>query len=232
MDKKIAVVTGANRGIGLEICRQLAAKKFKVIMTSRDQTKGKAALEKIAKGNPDVEFFPLEVSSLPDIQALKKHLQEKYGHIDVLINNAGVFLDSAGESILKVNPELILKTFQTNVFGPLFLSRELAPLMKKGGRIINLSSGMGQLSDMGAGYPAYRLSKTSLNAVTRILAAELGPQKISVNSMCPGWVKTDMGGPQAERPVEQGADTAVWLAEDADAELTGKFFRDRKEIPW
>ncbi len=231
MDKKIAVVTGTNRGIGLEICRQLAQKNFKVIMTSRDEAKGRAAFEKIAKGNPAVELFALDVASLPSIQTFKKNLQEKHGRLDVLINNAAVFLDSAGESLLKVDPDLISKTFQTNVFGPFLLSRELAPLMKNG-RIINLSSGMGQLSEMGAGYPAYRLSKTSLNAVTRMLAAELAPQNISVNSMCPGWVKTDMGGPQAERPVEQGADTAVWLAGEADAAITGKFFRDRKEISW
>lgn len=232
MDKKNAIVTGSNRGIGLEICRQLAKKNFKVIMTSRSQEKGKAAFEKLRAENLDVELESLEVSSLQSIQALKLAMQNKYGRLDVLVNNAGVFLDSPGDGVLKVETSLIDKTFQTNVFGPMLLSRELAPLMTQGGRIINLSSGMGQLSDMGAGYPAYRLSKTALNAVTRLLATELGPQKISVNSMCPGWVKTDMGGPQAERPVEQGADTATWLASEADASLTGKFFRDRKEIPW
>ena len=150
----------------------------------------------------------------------------------MLINNAGIFSkqDSAG---LEVKLETVRTTLETNTLAPLRLVQMLAPLLKRSpaGRIINVSSGMGALSDMEGGYAAYRMSKTALNAVTRILAAELRGA-VAVNSVCPGWVKTDMGGPNAEREVAQGADGAVWLALDAPRDLTGQFIRDRQVIPW
>src|SRR5262249_21641860 len=153
---------------------------------------------------------------------------------DVLINNAGVMLDPRGSHVLDSKEKTWHDTLAVNLFGPLLLTQALVPLMRKNGygRIVNVSSAQGQLSDMGPGTPAYRVSKTALNALTRTLAAELHASGILVNAMCPGWVKTDMGGQGAPRTVEQGADTAVWLATLPDGGPTGGFFRDRKPIPW
>lgn len=136
--------------------------------------------------------------------------------------------------MLRVKTGAINRAMTTNVYGPLLMSQALVPLMKKNnyGRVVNISSGLGQLSDMGGGYPAYRISKTAINALTRMFAGELKDDNILVNSMCPGWVKTDMGGPDAPRDVQEGADTAVWLATLPDNGPRGKFFRDRQEIPW
>lgn len=136
--------------------------------------------------------------------------------------------------MLRVKTGAINRAMTTNVYGPLLMSQALVPLMKKNnyGRVVNISSGLGQLSDMGGGYPAYRISKTAINALTRMFAGELKADNILVNSMCPGWVKTDMGGPDAPRDVQEGADTAVWLATLPDNGPRGKFFRDRQEIPW
>jgi NAD(P)-dependent dehydrogenase (short-subunit alcohol dehydrogenase family) len=152
----------------------------------------------------------------------------------VLVNNAGVMLDPRGSRVLDARPKTFRDTLEANMLGPLQLMQALVPLMKKHGygRIVNVASGQGQLSDMGVGTPAYRVSKTALNALTRTFAAELHGTGILVNSMCPGWVKTDMGGPNAPRTVEQAADTAVWLATLPDDGPNGGFFRDRQPIPW
>jgi NAD(P)-dependent dehydrogenase (short-subunit alcohol dehydrogenase family) len=166
------------------------------------------------------------------IAALADYLQDRYGRVDVLINNAGII--AKGEApALRVDLTTERATLETNTLGPLHLVQMLAPLFKSGKspRIVNMSSGMGALADNSGGYAAYRMSKTALNAVTAILAAELSGA-VAVNSVCPGWVKTDMGGRHAERDVALGADTAVWLALDAPAKLTGKFVRDREVIPW
>ncbi len=235
MEKKTAVVTGGTRGIGLEICRQLAKKGFHVLLTARDEKKGREAAEKIKKEGGEAVFAPLDVSSRESISRFKGFLDKEYpAGIDVLINNAAVMLGDEGENtpVLALKPEILEKTLETNLFGPLYLSQAAAQaLVKKKGRIINLSSGLGQLSEMGGGWPAYRFSKTALNALSRMLAAEL-KDKVSVNSMCPGWVRTDMGGPNAVKSVEEGADTAVWLASEVKPEVTGRFFRERKEIAW
>lgn len=234
MNKKTAVVTGANKGIGFEISRQLGRKGFHVIMTGRNEALLKAAAEKLSKEKLDVRTETLDVSSPESILKFKAFIEKEYGAIDVLINNAAIFVDrDPGASVLTADVENIQKTLETNVYGPLLLSQSLAlNLAKKKGRIINLSSGMGQLKDMQGDYPAYRISKTALNALTRMLASELAKSNVAVFSMCPGWVKTDMGGPNAERTPEQGADTAVWLATEAPFSLTGGFYRDRKSIPW
>ena len=157
-----------------------------------------------------------------------------YGRTDILINNAGIMIDPRGSRLLDSELKTYRDTLETNAFGPLLITQALLPLMKKRnyGRIVNLSSGRGQLSEMGSGTPAYRISKTALNALTRIVAAETRGSNILVNSLRPGWVKTDMGGPYAPRTVAQGADTAVWLATLPDGGPTGGFFRDRKPIPW
>lgn len=234
MDQRIAVVTGGNRGIGFEICRQLARRGLTVILTSRSAAKGRAAVKALDEAGTAVDYHPLDVTSPVSIKALAAYVAERYGRLDVLVNNAGVMLDPRGSSMLDARPKTFRDTLEANFFGPLQLAQALVPLMKKNryGRIVNLSSGLGQLSDMSAGTPAYRVSKTVLNALTRTLAAELAGSGILVNSMCPGWVKTDMGGSRAPRTVEQAADTAVWLATLPRDGPSGGFFRDRKPIPW
>ena len=234
MDRKIAVVTGANRGIGFEICRQLAAKGISVVLTSRDEAKGRMAVAQLRSQGLEIEFYQLDVTDTSGIQRLGGFLERKYGAADILINNAGIMADPKGTGMLGVQLQIIRTTMETNVYGPLILCRELIPLMRKKnyGRIVNISSGLGQLSEMGGGTPAYRMSKTALNALTRTLAAELKGTNILVNSVCPGWVKTDMGGPNAVKTLAEGADTAVWLATLPDGGASGGFYRDRKAISW
>jgi NAD(P)-dependent dehydrogenase (short-subunit alcohol dehydrogenase family) len=226
------VVTGANRGIGFEICRQLATRGTRVVLTARNKPAGEAAIEKLAKQNLVADFHVLDVTDGRSISALRDFLQDRYGHLDVLINNAGIIAKGEDDA-LKVDLATVRATLETNALGPLHVAQQLVPLLKrsKSGRIINMSSGMGELSDNSGGSAAYRLSKTALNGVTATLAAELGGT-IAVNSVCPGWVRTDMGGRHATLDVADGADTAVWLALDAPQELTGKFVRARKVIPW
>ncbi len=237
--EKIAVVTGANRGIGFEICWQLAKAGVIVVLTSRDQQKGLTAVKKLEAMELPVRYCPLDVNHAASINHLLTFMQKEFGRCDILVNNAGVFQDQKNEeedfpSVFSAKIETIRQTFETNVLGPLLLCQAFIPLMKKHnyGRVVNMSSGMGQLAEMNGGYPGYRISKTAINAVTRILNDELQEYNILVNSMCPGWVKTDMGGPNATRSVEEGAGTAVWLATLPDGGPRGKFFRDRKEIPW
>ena len=232
--QKVAVVTGANRGIGLEIARQLAEKGVHVVMTARDRKKGEAAAQALRARGLDVEFMPLDVTDPGAIAALAAALDRKFGGVDILVNNAGILPDPKGAKVMTEHVDTFRAALETNTLGPLMVSQALAPLMKKrgGGRIVNLSSGLGQLQDMASGTPAYRMSKTALNALTRMLAAELAEHHIKVNSMCPGWVRTDMGGENATRSVEEGADTAVWLALLPASGPTGGFFRDRKPIPW
>jgi NAD(P)-dependent dehydrogenase (short-subunit alcohol dehydrogenase family) len=237
---KTAVVTGANRGIGFEICRQLIQKGVFVILTCRDQNKGEEAMQQLQNGDGSIRFHTLDVTDASSIEKLGDFIEKEYGYCDILINNAGVFPDTSDASsngwpsVLNTEIDTVHKAMTTNVYGPMLLCQRLVPLMKKNnyGRIVNLSSGMGQLTHMNGGCPAYRISKTSINALTRILADELKGINILVNSMCPGWVKTKMGGPGATRSVEEGADTALWLAMLDDDGPSGKFFRDRKEFEW
>jgi NAD(P)-dependent dehydrogenase (short-subunit alcohol dehydrogenase family) len=233
-DKRVAVVTGANRGIGHEIARQLAQRKdLHVVLTARDETKGRAAADRLAKEGLDVGFHPLDVTNERSVRVLADFVAKAHGRCDILVNNAGISVQSWGTRVADSKLEDWHRTLDTNLLGPLRLAQALVPLMKKHryGRIVNVSSGMGQLSGMGSGSPAYRVSKTALNALTAVLAAEVG-SGILVNTMAPGWVRTDMGGPGAPRSVEQGADTAVWLAMLPDNGPTGGFFKDRKAIPW
>lgn len=229
---RIAVVTGANRGIGLEICRQLAQKGVKVILTARNEEKGGNAKEKLQNEGLDVVFCQMDVTSEESVQQAADYIRGNFGKLDILVNNAGIGVDRDNPG-LHVNIDRIKEILETNTFGPLRVSRAFTPIMIENnhGRIVNISSGLGALGNMGGGSTGYRISKAALNAVTRILASELEDTNILVNSMAPGWVRTDMGGPTATRSVEEGADTAVWLA-TADDLPTGKFFQDREEIKW
>lgn len=238
--KKVAVVTGGNRGIGFEICRQLATRDIDVILTSRDKSKGEDAAEELMKEGRSVTCRVLDVADPYSIKDFCAYLSKEVGRCDVLVNNAGIFPDTQNASpesfpsVFDSSVETIQLAMGTNVYGPLRLCQGIVPLMKAQGygRIVNMSSGMGQLSAMNGGCPAYRLSKTALNALTCILADELQQDNILVNSMCPGWVKTNMGGPYATRTVEEGADTAVWLATLDNDGPRGKFFRDQKLFAW
>jgi NAD(P)-dependent dehydrogenase (short-subunit alcohol dehydrogenase family) len=229
MDAPVVVVTGGNRGIGREICRQLASRGAQVILTARDATAGAEAAAALA-----VRFHPLEVTTEASAATLVAFLAQEFGRCDVLVNNAGI-IAGHDDSILTVSPAAVEATLATNTVGPLRLAQMLLPLLRKSARarIVNVSSGAGELTDFDGGWsPAYSLSKASLNLITRMLAAALANDGVAVNAICPGWVRTDMGGAGAPRSVTEGADTAVWLALDTSQDLTGKFVRDRKVIPW
>lgn len=227
---KLAVVTGANRGIGFEVSRQLAERGFHVVMTARDAKAGAQAVKQLEARHLKVELRKLDVTSSEDAQALARYLRDGPGHVDVLVNNAGILPDA--DEAFSASPASLMGIFNTNTLGAVRLIQALAPLMPAGARIVNVSSGWGALNDMGAGHLGYRLSKAALNAVTRVFAAELADRGIRVNSACPGWVRTDMGGEQASRTVAKGAETIVWLATAAEATESGYFWRDRRKIEW
>ncbi len=232
-DKKIALVTGANRGIGFEICRQLADKEFEVLLTARDQTEGEKALNELMKKSKSIRFHVLDVSDSNSRENISEFVEKEYGRLDVLINNAGILIDS-GTSAANIPLQTIRDTFEINFLGPLALCQLFLPLMQHNdyGRIVNVSSGMGAMNEMGAGNTAYRISKTTLNALTIILSKENNSPNILINAMCPGWVRTRMGGNGAPRSVVDGAKTAVWLSMLPKNGPTGKFFRDNREIKW
>lgn len=231
---KIALVTGGNRGLGFETCRQLGRIGFHVILAARDTAAGEQAAQTLRDEGLEVEFQQLDVTDSRAVRRVADYIGESWGRLDALVNNAGIFPDSQAESGtgLETPPEPVLKAFAVNTLGPLRLTQALAPLMRRGGRIVNVSSGMGALGEMGGGWPAYRISKTALNAVTRIFASELKDTPIKVNSVCPGWVRTDMGGPNAPRLPEQGVETIVWAATLPADGPTGGFFRDKEPIEW
>jgi NAD(P)-dependent dehydrogenase (short-subunit alcohol dehydrogenase family) len=229
---KIALVTGANKGIGYEIARQLGAKGYHVLVGARKTEAGNLAVASLQKGGASAEFVEIDVSDRASIQKAAKVVAAHFDHLDALVNNAAIMEDKA--NIAEVSDELLLRTLKTNTLGPLLVTQAFLPLLTKspGATVVNMSSGLGQLSDMADTYPAYSISKTSLNAVTRQFAAALRDKGVTVNSVCPGWVKTDMGGANAPRTVQQGADTVTWLATEASRDLTGQFLRDRNVIPW
>lgn len=234
---RVALVTGGNRGLGLEIARQLARKGIFVVIGARDPEKGRVAAQSIADEGYPAESVQLDVSDRGSIAAAIDAVSRQHERIDILVNNAAILIDGPGgfkSSLFELDTDTARQTFETNVLGSLRLTQAVVPWMQRHnyGRIVNLSSGAGQLSDMRSGFPAYRLSKTALNALTRITASELASTNIKVNAVCPGWVRTDMGGPEAERPVEVGAETPVWLATLPENGPTGGFFRDQRPIPW
>jgi len=239
--QRVALVTGANRVIGFAVAERLAQSEYTVILGARDEDKGAQARSALGEHGRDVHDMLLDVTEATSIQAALGKIKDMFGRLDVLVNNAGIQID--GETtILELAPVTLQNTIETNAYGPLLLSQACIPLMKANGygRIVNISSTLGALSDIanpespytGVDSPAYRISKTLLNAMTVLLAKELRGSNILVNSVCPGWVRTDMGGPRAPRSVDEAVETPVWLATLPDGGPTGGFFRDRQPIPW
>ena len=230
---RIALVTGANRGIGLEVCRQLASRGFVVLLTARDAAKAKAAAKKLSNAGR-VEPLLLDVADPASIKKAAAEVASRYGHLDVLINNAGINYDTWETAEHADIDATVMETITTNLLGPWRLCQAFLPLLRKSeaGRIVNVSSESGSLANMGAGPPAYQVTKAALNALTRTLAGELRSAHILVNAVCPGWVATAMGGAGAPRSVQEGAAGIVWAATLPDKGPTGGFFRDGKPLQW
>jgi NAD(P)-dependent dehydrogenase (short-subunit alcohol dehydrogenase family) len=229
---KTALITGANKGIGREVAQQLATKGFHVFVGARNAKAGRKAADEIAKKCGKATFLEMDVADNDKVTTAAREFSKIEDHLDVLVNNAGIIVEG-DNAILEISDDLFRKTLETNTLGALRVTRAFAPLLRKSKapRVINVSSGGGQLTGGADGWaPAYCISKTALNGTTVQLAAAL--PKFAVNSVCPGWVRTEMGGENASRSVEEGADTIVWLASEAPQKVTGKFLRDRKEIPW
>lgn len=231
--QRIALVTGGNRGIGFAVCKGLAQVGLKVILGSRDEAKGEEAVKALGKQGFSVDTHQLDVTDTGNISAIEEYITKQFGRLDVLINNAAVHLDK-GQSFVNIPVEVVHQTFEVNLYGALRLCQAFIPMMRKQkyGRVVNVSSNMGSLSQMSERSVAYRTSKAAINALTRVIASEVKGHNIKVNSMSPGWVRTDMGGPSAPRSPEEGADTILWLATLPDDGPTGGFFKDREPIPW
>ncbi len=237
MQQRIALVTGANKGIGFEVVRQLARKGFHVCLGVRNEKAGQAAVQKLNKEGEKEDYgqitvLKIDVSKPDSIRSAAEEFLRKSDRLDTLVNNAGILLDD-DKDVLAITPEIFETTLRTNTLGALRVSQAFVPFLRKSDapRIVNVSSGGGQLTDGADGWaPAYCISKTALDGVTVQLAAAL--PKFAVNSVCPGWVRTDMGGSNATRSIAEGASGVVWLAADAPQGETGKFWRDRKVIPW
>ena len=239
--QRVALVTGANKGIGFEVVRQLRREGFHVFLGARDEKAGKTAAEKLNQetrnggkdeGHGTVAFLRVDVADPDSIRAAAEAFGKQSDRLDALVNNAGILLDN-DKDVLTMTPEIFETTLRTNTLGALLVSQAFVPFLKKSDapRIVNVSSGGGQLADGADGWaPAYCISKTALNGVTVQLAAAL--PNFAVNSVCPGWVRTDMGGSNATRSVAEGASGIVWLAAEAPQKETAKFWRDRKVIPW
>jgi NAD(P)-dependent dehydrogenase (short-subunit alcohol dehydrogenase family) len=230
--EKIALVTGTNRGIGYEICKKLAATGITVVMTARNMQAGRPLVNELRKQWKHVWFHQLDVDDEKSIQDVCQYIDISFGKLDILINNAGIYLDE-GKNAIDLDIDVLRSTMETNLYGPIRMIQVMLPLLKKSddARIINISSIMGQFASLGIQSAAYRISKTALNAMTVIFSAELSEYGIKVNAVHPGWVKTTMGGPHAPMSVEGGADSAVWIA-TADNIPNGKFIKERKVIEW
>ncbi len=233
MTHRIALVTGANRGLGFEITRQLAQRGVHVVLTARSVEKGQAAAERLRASGWHVSFQPLDVTQPESIRDAVEAVYTQFGRMDILINNAAVLLGYTTPGLQFPIP-LIRELMEVNTYGPLLMCQAVIPVMQQQnyGRIVNISSRAGQLTSMGGGSLGYRMSKAALNVITRVLAAEVRDYNILINSMSPGHIRTDMGGPQAPRSPEQGADTAVWLALLPDGGPSGQFFFEREPIAW
>ena len=235
---KTALVTGGNKGIGFAICKGLLDRGFKVFLAARDTEKGKTAIEKLSTDNNSVQLVEVDVTDDKSIKNAVDSVSQKTDSLNVLVNNAGIYPDLRGSEqgvhILTVSRNLLIKTMNTNAFSPVRLTQAFLFLLQKANnpKVINVSSGNGQLDGISANVPSYSLSKLALNGATILLSDALKSKNIAVYAMCPGWVKTDMGGSSAPRTSEEGADTAIWLATEASISESGKFFRNRTEQPY
>ena len=231
-DKKIALVTGANRGLGFETSKQLSQLGLKVILTARDQIKGEHAVKQLTDQGLDVVFYKLDVSDKENILHVCNDVEKKFSRLDVLVNNDAILYDS-NHSAINANLDIVTQALKTNLYGPWLLCQAFIPLMRRNnyGRIVNVSSGAGSLHYMDGGAPAYGISKVALNALTKKLASELSGTNILVNSVDPGWVATDMGG-KGGRPVDEGAKGIVWACLLPNDGPSGGFFYDGQAEPW
>jgi len=227
--QKNTLVTGANRGIGLEVCKQLGKLGHHIFLSARNSDKGKNAVAKLKSENINANFIQMDVSDEESIKKVAEDFGKKSLKLDVLINNAAILEDL---EINKLPTNDLRNVLNINSIGAFIVIREFLPFMDNGSRIINVSSGAGALNDMGTYAPAYSISKTALNAITKQFAGALKHKSIAVNSVTPGWVRTDMGGMSATRSVEKGAETIVWLATEVPIDKTGLFWRDKKVIDW
>ncbi|AQZ62615.1 short-chain dehydrogenase [[Actinomadura] parvosata subsp. kistnae] len=225
----IALVTGGNRGIGLEVCRQLAKLGHTVLLTARSPEAAEAAAGKLGG---DVVPLRLDVTSEEDVAEAAATVAERYGRLDILVNNAAITYDT-WQNAASADLDVVREAAETNLYGPWRLVQAVLPLLRESAhpRIVNVSSEAASLTNMGGGTPAYNTTKVALNALTRMLAAELRADGVLVNAICPGWVATDMGGPGG-RPVSEGAAGVVWAATLPDHGPTGGFFRDGRPLPW
>ncbi len=235
--KKIAVVTGANRGLGLALSEALAQRGFKVLMAMRNPDKAQKIMNDLKIRGYDVVAMKLDMSQEKSINDFIDLIKREYGAVDVLVNNAGILIDSedgGNTSLLKSRAATIQKTFTTNTLGPFLLTQKIFPMMKQEGygRIVNVSSGMAQLSEKQTASAAYRISKVGLNMITNLFASEVQGEDICVNSVSPGWVRTDMGGPHADRSLEQGIKGLLWAATLPKGGANGGFFRDGEPLAW
>tara|TARA_Y200000002_G_C22686373_1_gene666152 strand:+ start:1035 stop:1727 length:693 start_codon:yes stop_codon:yes gene_type:complete len=230
MNQKNIVITGGNRGIGNGLLK-IFSEEHNVVITVRDKEKGEQAIQELKGLDNILDYVVMDVNSNEMILNGREEIKEKLGHVDLLINNAGIFIKEHNLQAIETSDETILKTFNTNTLGVLRMCKSIVPIMPNGGRIINVSSGMGQLDDMEGGFTAYRLSKTSLNSLTKILSKELSNLGIKVNTICPGWVRTDMGGDNATLSIKESASNIFAFALD-DEFPNGQFLRHGKKIPW
>jgi len=231
---RVALVTGANRGLGFETARQLLAKRLSVVLAGREAAALERARRKLAEEDQRrAVIVQMDVTSVESIAAAQRAVTEQFGSVDVLVNNAAVLLGE-NDDALSIPADDYRRTFETNLFGVIEVCRAFVPAMARAGygRVVNVSSRAGQLATMSTYAPAYSVSKTAVNAFTRILANTYRPNGVLVNAVDPGWVRTDMGGPSAPRSPEEGADTIAWLATLPDDGPTGGFFRDRRPIDW
>ena len=231
-NKRVAIVTGGNRGIGYEVCKELSKADCRVVLTSRNEEDGKKALDSL-DDHDNVVYHKLDVTDIKDISRLRQWILKMYGRVDILVNNAGIYLDD-GVSVFEVDEKIVQETMAANFYGAFRMCRSFVPLMKQNGygRIVNISSGYGAMNEMAGYQAAYRISKVSLNALTLIMADELRDSNIKVNAVCPGWVNTDMGGNIAPTSSQTAARDIVHFALVDAAGPSGGFFRFKKAIQW
>lgn len=242
----VVVLSGASRGLGKATSEALARQGYHVIMLCRDVRDAAEHAMGLSRAGFSVEPRKVDVASSADVQSIRKHIENEYGRVDVLINNAGIFIEKGEgpeaaaancEDPLRISTTTVMQTFNVNTMGAMRLIQALAPLMPSGGRIINVSSALGQFNagqglEIHGNFLGYRMSKSALNMLTCVYADALRERGIVVNAMSPGWVRTDMGGPNGERTIEEGIDTIVWLASSPEAKETGGFYRDRERVAW